>query len=78
MCAVIFAGGVGDRLGFEGIKLSIFVDRAKEETFLEFYLEHLKHYGLKTKTSPMLVLMVSSKTEHRTVELIENLQIRER
>ena len=74
-CAfVLVAGGLGERLGYSDIKLSLPVDLSSNETcFLQLYIEsilELQRTGPAQRKLP-LAIMTSDDTHDRTVELLE-------
>ena len=74
-CAfVLVAGGLGERLGYSGIKLSLPVDLSSNETcFLQLYIEsilELQRRAAPKKKLP-LAIMTSDDTHDRTVALLE-------
>ena len=62
---VLVAGGLGERLGFSGIKLSLPVDTASERTYLQHYISWI--HSAAGGDAP-LVIMTSDDTHQRTVE----------
>jgi UDP-sugar pyrophosphorylase len=61
---VLVAGGLGERLGFSGIKLSLPVDTASSRTYLEHYTSWIA--AVAGPDAP-LVIMTSDDTHERTV-----------
>ena len=41
LCFVLVAGGLGERLGYSGIKIGIPLDLVTETTFLQYYIENI-------------------------------------
>ena len=76
---VILAGGVGDRLGFDGIKVGIEESIVEGKTYLETYIDYLdglaNEYERRTgkKTNPVVAMMTSDSTHDNTVKLLESL-----
>ena len=82
LCFVLIAGGLGERLGFSGIKVSLPVCTIKEDySYMKFYC----HYALACqerakKIEPSLGddfvvpfgIMVSDDTHDRTIALLES------
>ena len=77
VCFVLVAGGLGERLGYSGIKLSLPIDLATEQSYLGLYCESV--LALQSKASAQLqqnveipfVIMTSDDTHARTVALLE-------
>jgi UDP-sugar pyrophosphorylase len=70
MCFVLVAGGLGERLGFSGIKLALPVDLASNETYLGMYCHTLIALGSRCGVEVPLVIMTSDDTHERTEELL--------
>ena len=70
---VLVAGGLGERLGYSGIKLALPSESASGACFLQLYVESI--LALQAKTSPHrplpLVIMTSDDTHARTQALLE-------
>ena len=76
---VLVAGGLGERLGFPGIKLSISCEFGTGKTFLELYLEYLKAFSVLSKNQKVNLLIMTSASNHEmTLDFIERLQIQQR
>lgn len=71
---VLIAGGLGERLGYSGIKIDLPVTIFEENfCYLRYYLEHAKAYAKKAGVSHIpFAIMVSGDTESRTLALLEN------
>ena len=41
-CFVLVAGGLGERLGFSGIKLALPTEMTTETVYIEFYLKYFQ------------------------------------
>jgi UDP-sugar pyrophosphorylase len=41
ICFVLVAGGLGERLGYEGIKIGIPIELVSGMTFLEYYIHYI-------------------------------------
>eukprot|EP01064_Diplonema_japonicum_P002990 TRINITY_DN11963_c0_g1_i1.p1 TRINITY_DN11963_c0_g1~~TRINITY_DN11963_c0_g1_i1.p1 ORF type:complete len:600 (+),score=141.86 TRINITY_DN11963_c0_g1_i1:58-1800(+) len=70
---VLVAGGLGERLGYNGIKLELPVEVTTNTCYLEFYLQYLdalqKECG---STTPIpLAIMTSGDTHDKTINLLE-------
>ncbi|KAH0486693.1 MAG: uncharacterized protein KVP18_000597 [Porospora cf. gigantea A] len=77
-CAfVLVAGGRGERLGYQGIKLGLPVESVSGQTYLGHYISWLMaihHFNLKSNSravAPPLAIMVSDETHKDTLELLE-------
>lgn len=72
-CAfVLVAGGLGERLGYSGIKVALPVESASGTCFLQLYIESILALGAKAggKVLP-LAIMTSDDTHQRTLDLLE-------
>eukprot|EP01062_Namystynia_karyoxenos_P018910 TRINITY_DN17055_c0_g1_i1.p1 TRINITY_DN17055_c0_g1~~TRINITY_DN17055_c0_g1_i1.p1 ORF type:complete len:697 (+),score=202.60 TRINITY_DN17055_c0_g1_i1:92-2092(+) len=69
---VLVAGGLGERLGYPEIKLSLPVETATEECYLSLYCAALKAWGeISGARHPLpLVLMTSDDTHEKTQQLL--------
>jgi len=71
---VLVAGGLGERLGYGGIKIGLPTELATETCYLEFYIEIIlslqSKYALPGIELP-LCIMTSGDTNAKTVELLE-------
>lgn len=70
---VLVAGGLGERLGYKGIKLELPVEMATERCYLQHYIEYIQ--ACKQKYSPRfselpLCIMVSKDTVEGTTKLL--------
>eukprot|EP01061_Rhynchopus_euleeides_P011017 TRINITY_DN20592_c0_g1_i1.p1 TRINITY_DN20592_c0_g1~~TRINITY_DN20592_c0_g1_i1.p1 ORF type:complete len:588 (+),score=203.93 TRINITY_DN20592_c0_g1_i1:47-1810(+) len=72
-CFVLVAGGLGERLGYNGIKLELPVEVTTSTCYLSFYLDCLR--GLQVASGaaapPPLAIMTSGDTHDMTVALLE-------
>mmetsp|Transcript_17097 Transcript_17097/g.39069 ORF Transcript_17097/g.39069 Transcript_17097/m.39069 type:complete len:705 (-) Transcript_17097:118-2232(-) len=75
---VLVAGGLGERLGYSGIKLSLETNLCTEECFLEVYIKYIKavQHMARTKTGNddvriPLVIMTSGDTDQPTRDLLK-------
>ena len=41
VCFALVAGGLGERLGYDGIKVGIPIDLVTKQTFLEYYCNYV-------------------------------------
>mmetsp|Transcript_36124 Transcript_36124/g.84408 ORF Transcript_36124/g.84408 Transcript_36124/m.84408 type:complete len:415 (-) Transcript_36124:1534-2778(-) len=74
---VLVAGGLGERLGFSGIKLGLETNIMTNRCFLEVYCNYIKAMqrmsearGHRSPTNIPLVIMTSGDTDARTRELL--------
>ena len=75
---VLVAGGLGERLGYSGIKLSLETNLCTNQSYLELYVRYIEAMGqlsmLKTGRKDVripLVIMTSGDTDAKTRELLE-------
>lgn len=71
---VLVAGGLGERLGYGGIKLGLPVELATEMTYLQYYIETIlaiQDRYAKPGVKLPLCIMVSNDTNAGTVHLLE-------
>ena len=69
-CFVLVAGGLGERLGYSGIKLELPVELPTSKCYLQYYVECLD--ALSDENDPIpLAIMTSGDTHDKTVELLE-------
>mmetsp|Transcript_13021 Transcript_13021/g.42421 ORF Transcript_13021/g.42421 Transcript_13021/m.42421 type:complete len:620 (-) Transcript_13021:80-1939(-) len=70
-CAfVLVAGGLGERLGFNGIKLALSTETATRRSFLELYFAFIKAW-IGDDKEPAVAIMTSDDTHAPTVALLE-------
>ncbi len=75
---VLVAGGVGDRLGYKGIKVGIPIDLVSMRSYLQYYIENM--LALQEKSNQLngenkkvpLVIMTSDDTHVATIKLLED------
>lgn len=71
---VLVAGGLGERLGYSGIKVALPIELATKKCFLQYYIEYilaLQHES-NTKHKLPLAIMTSGDTHEKTKELLES------
>ena len=70
---VLVAGGLGERLGYDGIKVEIPIDLITETCFLKYYVRYILAYQRRYSPSrPIpLAIMVSDDTHALTLKLLE-------
>lgn len=71
MGVVLVAGGLGERLGYSGIKLEIPVEVTEGTSYLGYYASVLKEAGRRVGKAVPLVIMTSRETDAKTRELLE-------
>lgn len=71
---VLVAGGLGERLGFNGIKVSLPFELVTQESFLNYYIDFLMAYQKRVGTEHKILLsiMTSDDTHDQTVKLLED------
>ena len=70
---VLVAGGLGERLGYKGIKISIPMDIVTQTTFLEYYISFILAAQDKLANGNKIpfAIMTSDDTHTLTIELLE-------
>lgn len=68
---VLMAGGMGERLGYKGIKPSITLETITGQSFLQYYINYIKAFERDTNSQIPLVLMVSADTDQLTCDYLE-------
>eukprot|EP00485_Elphidium_margaritaceum_P003951 CAMPEP_0202686322 /NCGR_PEP_ID=MMETSP1385-20130828/2140_1 /ASSEMBLY_ACC=CAM_ASM_000861 /TAXON_ID=933848 /ORGANISM="Elphidium margaritaceum" /LENGTH=627 /DNA_ID=CAMNT_0049340881 /DNA_START=40 /DNA_END=1923 /DNA_ORIENTATION=+ len=63
---VLVAGGLGERLGYSGIKVSLPIDITSEMCFLQFYISMI----MTMNANAPLMIMTSNDTHEKTVQLL--------
>lgn len=75
---VLVAGGLGERLGYGGIKIELPLETVTERSFIESYIQTILAYQKKASSAlgkeltVPLAIMTSGDTHDRTVSLLEN------
>eukprot|EP00296_Roombia_truncata_P000033 JP435690.1.p1 GENE.JP435690.1~~JP435690.1.p1 ORF type:complete len:598 (-),score=237.10 JP435690.1:235-1974(-) len=72
---VMVAGGLGERLGYGGIKIELPCDTVTGKPFLQLYIEYLLAYQARTCAAGEkvhLAIMTSGDTHEKTVKLLES------
>ena len=68
---VLVAGGLGERLGYDGIKIALPTNLLTEESYLAMYCQWIKVYEAAAGcTAIPLVIMTSGDTHEQTVRLL--------
>ncbi len=73
LAVVLVAGGLGERLGFPGIKVDIRVDLTSDQTYLDLYGRWLRALGRRTGRQHPLVIMTSGDTHAATLASLARL-----
>lgn len=69
---VLVAGGLGERLGYNGIKVELPIDSITNKSFLQYYIENILAFEKLTRADSIpFAIMVSDDTERQTIELLE-------
>lgn len=74
---VLVAGGLGERLGYGGIKIALPSETVTEKTFIQVYIENILAYQSRARANGNpnaklpLAIMTSGDTHQLTVELLE-------
>jgi UDP-sugar pyrophosphorylase len=76
---VLVAGGLGERLGYNDIKIGIPSELVTRRTFFEIYIDYIKAYETRIRASRLvedswcipLVIMTSDDTEKKTIKMLE-------
>jgi UDP-sugar pyrophosphorylase len=78
---VLVAGGLGERLGYDDIKIGIPTELVTKRTFFQLYVDYLKAYQVKLRRQfniteedwyIPLCIMTSDDTHSKTVKLLED------
>ncbi|CAG9466321.1 unnamed protein product [Pedinophyceae sp. YPF-701] len=69
---VLVAGGLGERLGYSGIKVSLPVDQASGMCYLELYIRSILALQTKSGRELPLAIMTSDDTHDRTIMLLKS------
>ena len=68
-CAfVLVAGGLGERLGYSGIKVKLPCEGARKASFLQLYCEHIRAFN--PEAPPPFAIMTSDDTHGATLEFL--------
>jgi UDP-glucose 4-epimerase len=74
---VLVAGGLGERLGFNGIKIEIPVDCVSLQSHLAYYIEHIRAWNGDEGSPLRLAVMTSHDTHDLTLRLLHRLNLAE-
>jgi len=72
---VLVAGGLGERLGYPGIKIGIPMDLLTGKCFINYYVDYILAFQKKFCSEGAkipLVIMTSDDTDEKTKELLKN------
>eukprot|EP00002_Diphylleia_rotans_P009690 TRINITY_DN2005_c0_g1_i7.p1 TRINITY_DN2005_c0_g1~~TRINITY_DN2005_c0_g1_i7.p1 ORF type:complete len:600 (-),score=144.21 TRINITY_DN2005_c0_g1_i7:541-2340(-) len=72
---VLVAGGLGERLGYSGIKISLPVDIVTNKSFIQYYIEYILAFQKRSnppKGYIPLAIMTSGDTHEKTVALFKD------
>lgn len=70
VCFGLVAGGIGERLGYSGIKVALPVDTISNKCYLQVFIERILALEEIAKATLPLVIMVSEGTESATKKLL--------
>ena len=75
LAVVMVAGGLGERLGYAGIKIAIPLDLVSGKSYLEHYLARLEVLSTKAGSKQQIpfVIMTSADTQQKTSALLASL-----
>ena len=76
---VLVAGGLGERLGYKGIKVALQTELITSRTYLELYIEHIKAYEDRIRKEENVpsdwfipfCIMTSEDTNERTINFLK-------
>ena len=68
---VLVAGGLGERLGYQGIKLELPVEGATGQSFLGLYVDYVRALSKRVGRTLPLCIMTSDDTDAKTRTLLE-------
>ncbi|MBL8992621.1 MAG: UTP--glucose-1-phosphate uridylyltransferase, partial [Spirochaetia bacterium] len=71
LVVVLVAGGLGERLGYSGIKVDIPVEVTTGQTYLGLYASTIRALQGRAKTEVPFVIMTSRDTHERTLASLE-------
>lgn len=72
-CFVLLAGGLGERLGYPGIKIGIPVDLFTEQCYFSYYAQYILAYQSRLPNTEIpICIMTSDDTHIGTIQLLEN------
>ncbi len=82
---VLVAGGLGERLGYNGIKIGLQTELLTLRTYIELYIENIKAYEDRVKKTEKVspdwfipfCIMTSGDTHEGTISLLKKIQILE-
>lgn len=68
---MLVAGGLGERLGYSGIKLALPTETTTHTSYIAHYLQYFTALQAKHSSPVQLAIMVSDDTRDRTAALLE-------
>ena len=69
---VLVAGGLGERLGYSGIKVELPAERATDTCYLQLYIKSILAFQARSPSSVVpLAIMTSDDTHKKTLDLLE-------
>lgn len=71
---VLVAGGFGERLGSNKIKIKLVCEMISQTSFLELYLAYIEKFSQKSKKRMNLFLMTSDQTHQQTLDFLTTLK----
>lgn len=77
LAIVLVAGGLGERLGYTGLKINIPLDAIQKRTYLNIYIDHIlaiqdRLYDETGKRTEIpFIIMTSDDTHHKTIECLQ-------
>jgi UDP-sugar pyrophosphorylase len=79
VCFVLVAGGLGERLGYPGIKVALPTELCSERCYLEHYIQNIlalqarvNELRVSNEVKLPLAIMVSGDTGERTIKLLKD------
>ncbi|KRX04897.1 hypothetical protein PPERSA_06531 [Pseudocohnilembus persalinus] len=74
LCFVLVAGGLGERLGFQGIKINMELDLLTHQTYIQYYIKYILALQKRSKNPSCkipLLIMTSDDTHSETMEILQ-------
>jgi len=71
---VLVAGGFGERLGSQKIKIKLVCEVVSQTSFLELYLAYIEKFSKKNNKRLKLFLMTSDQTHDQTIDFLSTLK----
>lgn len=72
-CFVLVAGGLGERLKYNGIKIEIPIELITKQTFIEYYFDYIHAFQSRAPKGTLIpvAIMTSDDTHEMTLSLLE-------